>query len=194
MTWTKRLMLVASALLLAAAFATALEGRPASLATAAPTHAKPDYLPWEVLSVSPSQRTLRIGYVVTSCEGAVPHVSESRSAIRIALTSPPASDEVCIEEVRIATMLVGLHRPVAGRRITGLMRRSLEVVIAATDVVNMPVPNVVGLRGLDARRALRATRLRATFAGPARNAVVSQRPRAGTFLRKSGVVALRMTR
>jgi hypothetical protein len=158
-----------AALLAGSLSVTAAAARPQAPAASSP-------VPWEVLSVSPSQRTLRIGYAVTSCAGANVHVDETKTSVRLTVRRPPPTPGVvCIEQVRTESVLVGLSAPVAGRRLSGPARG-----IGALDVPAGPgpvrVPRVVGLRGLDARRALAMTRLRTRFSGSSEHAVITQKP------------------
>ncbi|HEX4365148.1 MAG TPA: hypothetical protein VHZ75_11410 [Solirubrobacteraceae bacterium] len=160
----------------------------------APAASEP--VPWEVLSVSPSQRTLRIGYTVASCAGANVHVDETKASIRLTVRRPLARPGIaCIEQVRTESVLVGLSAPVAGRRLSGPVR-GLGALAGPVGPGMVPgpvrVPRVVGLRGLDARRALAVTGLRTRFAGNSEHAVTAQKPGAARRARAHATVTLTM--
>jgi hypothetical protein len=177
--------LSSGAALAAAALVLTLAPTPAARATTR----QPVPAQWTLMNISPSGRLLQIGALDGGCQSAPVGVTKTEDAASVALTvtlqalvfDPGEPVPPCAPAIEPYRADVRLDRPLAGRRLTTLVRLP-RVALATTNAPTRTgprAPRLTGANAADALRALANLGLKAHLLGPPSSTVLRQRPAAG---------------
>jgi hypothetical protein len=162
---------------------------------------------WEALSVAPGERAVVLGVTENSCGSRHLRIEvhESRYTVRFAVRAEAAvyggPGVISCPGPHERAHALALRSRLGGRAILGARPDGYftvqGIMRGGKDVWGNTVPRLIGFAPLDARQALSALSLHAHIrSGRGRGLarVVSQYPRAGTFLAVDGLVRLRAAR
>lgn len=144
---------------------------------AAAFHPAVETVPWSLQRVSPSGRTLVLTVFGGGCwssstrQATVIRQDRHVVELRVEMTQsvPDGPDEVCTADLAVLRLFVGLAAPLNGRAL------HFQTTWSPTLRFMPPsVPQMVGVRGRDAVRALANQSILARIVGPADGVVVRQ--------------------